>query len=52
MKMKRQRKSKGSNINEIIKTVLNFLSFHDKILHAQKAPKEYKVPKKSKSTKT
>ena len=31
----------GSNVNEVIKTVLNFLFFY-KILHAQKAPKSTK----------
>ena len=36
-----------SNINEVIRSVLNFF-FHDKILHAQKAQKEYKAPKSTK----
>ena len=36
----------SSNINEVIRSVLNFLFFfHDKILHAQK---EYKAPKSTK----
>ena len=36
------------------KTVLNFLFIfvHDKILHAQKALKEYKAPKGTRSTKS
>ena len=40
---------KSSNINEVIRPVLNFLLFffYDKILHAQKARKEYKAPKDS-----
>ena len=37
----------SSNINEVIRSVLNFF-FHDKILHAQKAQKEYKAPKSTK----
>ena len=37
----------SSDINEVIKTVLNFLFFYGKILHAQKAQKEYKTPKDS-----
>ena len=39
-----------SNINEVIRSVLNSLSFffHDKILQAQKAQKEYKPPKSTK----
>ena len=38
---------KSSNMNKVIKTVLNFLLlfFHDRILCAQKAQKEYKTPK-------
>ena len=34
-------------MNKVIKTVLNFLLlfFHDRILRAQKAQKEYKTPK-------
>ena len=35
----------SSNISEVIKTVLNF--FYDKILHPQKAQKEYQAPKHS-----
>ena len=47
----------SSNINEFIKTVLNFLFyfFHDKILRAQKAQKgqkEFKATKSTKSTKS
>ena len=39
----------SSNINEVIRPVLNFLFFfHDKILHAQKAQKEYKTLKSTK----
>ena len=34
----------SSNVNEVIRPVLNFF-FHNKILHAQKAQKEYKAPK-------
>ena len=30
----------SSNINEVIRSVLNFFFFDDKILHAQKAQKE------------
>ena len=51
-----------SSINEVIKTVLNFLFFFNKkILHVQKVQKEHKVqkaqkapkaPKSTKSTKT
>ena len=33
----------SSIINEVIRPILNF--FYDKILHAQKAQKEYKAPK-------
>ena len=41
---------KSSNINEVIKAVLNFLFFfYEKILHALKAPK---APKALKGTKT
>ena len=29
----------SSNVNEVIKPVLNFLFFYDKILHAQKSTK-------------
>ena len=36
----------SSNINEVIKTVLNFfLLFYEKTLHAQKAQKEHKAQK-------
>ena len=38
----------SSNINEDIRQVLNFFFFHGKILHAQKAQKEYKAPKSTK----
>ena len=38
----------SSNINEVIRSVLNLFFFHDKILHAQKAQKEYKAPKSTK----
>ena len=43
----------SSNINEVIRTILNFLFFffYEKILHAQKAQKEHKAQKASKSTK-
>ena len=30
-----------SNINEVIKTVLNFLCFYEKILHAPKSTKKH-----------
>ena len=37
----------SSNINEVIREVLNFLLFfYEKILHAQKAPKSTKKHKK------
>ena len=44
----------SSNINDVIKAVLNFLSFfYEKILHAQKSTKKHqKAPKAPKSTKT
>ena len=32
----------SSNINDVIKTVLNFLFFYEKILHAPKAQKTQK----------
>ena len=32
----------SSNINEVIKTVLNFLFFYEKILHAQKSTKKHR----------
>ena len=40
----------SSNINEVIRSVLNFLFyfFHDRILHAQKALKALKAPKSTK----
>ena len=41
----------SSNINEVIRSVLNFLFFYDKILHAQKAQKALKAPKSAKGTK-
>ena len=47
----------SSNINEVIKTVLNFLLFfYQKILHAPKSTKKHKkaqkAPKSTKCTKT
>ena len=40
------------NINEVIRTVLNFFFFfYKKILHAPKAQKALKAPKSTKSTK-
>ena len=45
-------KNVRSNINEVIRVVLNFFFFfffNEKILYAQKAPK---APKRTKSTKT
>ena len=47
----------SSNINEVIKTVLNFLLFfYQKILHAPKSTKKHKkaqkAPKSTKTTKT
>ena len=47
----------SSNINEVIKTVLNFLLFfYEKILHAPKSTKKHKkaqkAPKSTKCTKT
>ena len=43
----------SSNINEVIKAVLNFLIFfYEKISHAQKALKALKAPKALKGTKT
>ena len=44
-------KNVRSNINEVIRAVLNFFFFffNEKILYAQKAPK---APKRTKSTKT
>ena len=44
--------SASSNINEVIRLVLNFLLFfYDKILHAQKAQKNTRHQKAPKSTK-
>ena len=45
----------SSNINEVIRAVLNFLLFsffYEKILHAQKTQKEHKAQKAPKSTKS
>ena len=42
-------KQSSSNMNEVIKAVLNPLFFYEKISHAQKAPK---APKVLKCTKT
>ena len=39
----------SSNINEIIKTVLNLLFFYEKILHAQNSTKKHQKHKKHKS---
>ena len=39
----------SSNINEVIRTVLNLLFFYGKILHAQKAPKAPKAQKAQKA---
>ena len=42
----------SSNINEVIRAVLNFLLFfYKKILHAQKIIKKYKKAQEHKSTK-
>ena len=41
----------SSNINEVIRAVLNFF-FYEKILHAQKAQKAPKSTKNTKSTKS
>ena len=42
----------GSNINEVIRAVLNFFFFfYEKISHAQKAPKSTQSTKSTKSTK-
>ena len=38
----------SSNINEVIRPVLNFFFFHDKILHVQKAQKDFKALKSTK----
>ena len=40
----------SSNINEVNKAVLNFFFFYEKILHAQKAPKNTKSTKTHKDT--
>ena len=40
---------KSSNINEVIKAVLNSLFFYEKISHAQKAPKATKALKCTKT---
>ena len=49
-----KKQKKNTRHQKYQKTVLNFLFifFHDKILHAQKALKEYKAPKGTKSTKS
>ena len=47
----RQNKNNSSNINEVIRTVLN-LFFYKKISHAQIALKTLKAPKALKGTKT
>ena len=39
----------SSNINEVIRAVLNSLFFYDKILHASTAPKAPKAPKGTKT---
>ena len=44
----------SSNINEVIRAVLNFLLFsffYEKILHAQKTQKEHKAQKAQKAQK-
>ena len=41
----------SSNINEVIRAVLNFFLYNKKILHALKALKAQKAPKSTKSTK-
>ena len=43
--------SKSSNVNEVIRAVLNFF-FYEKILHAPKAPKAQKAQKAQKTQKT
>ena len=50
----RSRHPESSNINEVIRAVLNFLLifFYEKILHAQKSQKALKSTKSTKSTKT
>ena len=42
----------SSNINEVIRSVLNFFFFYDEILHTREAQKEYKAPKSTKGTKS
>ena len=42
----------SSNINEVIKAVLNFLFFYEKIWHTLKAQKASKASKALKRTKT
>ena len=41
----------SSNINKVIKAVLNLFFFHDKILHAQKAQKRIQGTKRQKKHK-
>ena len=41
----------SSNINEVIRAVLNFLFFYEKILHSQKEQKEQKAQKTSNTPK-
>ena len=42
----------SSNINEVVRTVLNFFFFYEKILQAPKSTKKHKkAPKSTKSTK-
>ena len=43
--------SGNSNVNEVIRAVLNSLFFYEKILHARKASKSAKVPKAPKAPK-
>ena len=43
-----KRKYLSTNINEVIRAVLNFLFFYVKILHAQKSTKRHKKHKKAK----
>ena len=42
----------SSNINEVIRSVLNFFFFNDEILHTREAQKEYKAPKSTKGIKS
>ena len=46
-----KRKYLSTNINEVIRAVLNFLFFYVKILHAQKSTKRHKKHKKAKKAK-